>query len=299
VSSEPNLDEAISEVTRRETTLRQQRRWRAIFPLLALVVSAALYALFERQAKRLDRLSTQGEPTTATVTLVQRDGTRHYAYDVAGSRYSWSVRKEAAPYPIGETFPITYLPEDPSLSRPGTDGTPAKMEAASNRRFRRNVIVGVFVFFGLNLALTEVKLRKLRSAGTASVVISPEWMGRIVALLLLAVLLGVNLFADVAAVQGKAFGPRPLGIPVVAAVSIGELILFAPYFKVFEHIMKIVSQALRDGASVSKLGLVYYILRVHRIHPELRRSRTIALAGFGYFVVLAAIWIMYAESRGV
>jgi hypothetical protein len=283
-----------------EALVRAHTRWRIIFVVLALVVPLGLYGIFERQARRLDALADHGRTTSATVVRITRqnaDETVFYEYVVGGKHYDWSVRAQDAPFAPGESFAATYLPEDPSLSRPGADGSRAAAEASSNRAFTKKAMLGVFAFFALNLAMLEVKARKLKKGKT--IVISPAWLGRVLALLFLVIMLATNGYADVLAVQQKAFGATPFGIPVSRVVSAVELLLFLPYFWIFEHVMRIVSQAVRDQASLSKSALASYILNVHKRHPELARSRVIAIAGLAYFVLLAGSWIAFASSKGI
>ena len=68
-------------------------RWRAGFAIAALAVPLGLLVLFERQARRLDALSTHGELVDAQVRAVSRDsGTTFYAYRVSGNEYTWKRR---------------------------------------------------------------------------------------------------------------------------------------------------------------------------------------------------------------
>ena len=284
-----------------EALVRSHTRWRVIFVVLALVVPLGLYALLERQARRLDALADHGRTTTATVVKLTgetSDETVFYEYAVGSEHYDWSVRAQDAPFAApGESFAVTYLPEAPSLSRPGTDRSRAAAEASANRGFTKKAIVGVFAFFALNLALLEVKARKLKKGKT--LVISPAWLGRLIALLFLVIVIGTNRYDDVLAVQQKAFGATPFGISVTLVVSTVELLLFLPYFWILEHVMRIVFQAVRDQASLSRSGLASYILNVHTRHPELGRSRVIAIAGLGYFVLLAGSWMAFASWKGI
>ncbi len=126
--------------------------------------------------------------------------------------------------------------------------------------------------------------------------ISPDGVGRLVAGLLVGCLVAVNLDPKVRAVQASAFGAAPFGLPVGLVVSLAELVLFAPLFWVFVHLMRIVMDAQKRGGSLSKLGIM---LAVARAGPEWRRSQTIVVAGFVYFVALMAAWILFADSRGI
>jgi hypothetical protein len=299
----PATRNTIPDDVRTERLITSHRRWRIIFVLLALALPAAIYALSERQARRLDALANHGATTSAVVDRLEHQGSEayvHYKYAVGGSTYTWSVGERDVLHDVGETFIVSYLPEDPSLSRPYADWSLAAKEAASNRSFRNKAIVGAFLFVALNAALSEVKLRRLRRRGPQDTfLLSAKAAGRIVAGLLILVALSTNRYEDVAEVQRKAFGAMPFGLPVTTVVTLVEAVLFLPYFWVFEHLMHIVYQAVRDRASLSKVGLASYILRAHKAHPELRRSRAVALGGFLYFVLLAGSWIAFTEIRGL
>jgi hypothetical protein len=299
---------------RRAALVRANARARWILLALAVLVPALLFLLFERQARRLDALADHGTTTTATVTrLTRQDATIyvHYAYDVDGVTYDWSVSEREAPYNAGEHFVVSYLPEAPGLTRPGADLSLAGVEAASNRRFSRRLLVGVVAFFALFAAFSELRVRKLRASASGGAggtghgatagafLVSPEWAGRAVALVLGAVTIGTNFSADVASVQAKAFGASPFGMPVAVVVSVVEVILFLPYVWVFEHLMRFGFQAVRDRAWLTRAGLAAYVLTAPRQHPELRRSRTIVLVGLAYFVVLVGGWIAYAAGLGI
>ena len=206
-----------------------------------------------------------------------------------------------APYPEGADFTVLYLPEDPSFSRPGADPAVPRGEATGNRRFTRKLLLGIFAFFVLNAVLCAVKLRRLRSQGMPvnGFLISPEWTGRLLALLFLAILLGTNFTGNAPEFYRRAFGATPLGAPVLVVVSVVQAVLFVPYFWVWPHLMRIAFQAVRDRASLSGANLMHYILVAPGRHPELRYSRTVALAGLGYFALLMGAWIAYTAYRGI
>jgi hypothetical protein len=141
-------------------------RWRLLFLILAIVLPAGCFGLFERQARRLDALGDHGAPTTATVTAVKRGGTVDYAYVVNGTTYTWNVAHEEVPSAVvDKILAITYLPEDPALSRPGADRSRGTREATSNRSFAWKVEAGVFCVFAINAVLCDVRLRRLRKTG--------------------------------------------------------------------------------------------------------------------------------------
>lgn len=139
-----------------------------VLAILAVLVPGVLYALFGRQARRLDALADHGQRADATV-VARREGAMFYSYTVNGTTHSWSVRDGAAPLSVGETFAVTYLPEVPSFSRPGLDRSAVAAEAASSRTFTGSVVAGVFWFFAANLIICRVRLRRLRATGRTEV----------------------------------------------------------------------------------------------------------------------------------
>lgn len=139
-----------------------------VLAILAVLIPATLYSLFHRQARRLDALADHAQLADATVTA-RRDGTTFYSYTVGGTTHSWSVRDGEAPLKVGETFAVSYLPEVPSFSRPGTDRSVVAAEASSNRSFTGKVVAGAFWFFAANVIICQVRLRRLRATGRTEV----------------------------------------------------------------------------------------------------------------------------------
>jgi hypothetical protein len=138
-------------------------RWICVF--LAVVLPIVPYLLFEHQARRLDALADHGKTIAATVGAPERVGKNvylHYAYTVDDVTHTWAVKAADAPYAEGDTFDVLYLPEDPSLTRPGTDTEKVRLEALSNRSFTRDVVLGIFGFFVLMALIVEAQLRALR-----------------------------------------------------------------------------------------------------------------------------------------
>lgn len=242
-------------------------------------------------------LVDHGRTTSATLTMVSQGGSAHYRYEVDGVVHTWNVARQELPLAPGETFSITYLPEDPSLSRPGNYG-PDRLEKELDTPIRTALPIGLFVFFAGAALLCHRNVVRLRAGAPMRTKprMSPDTVGLIVAGLMLACVLGVNFDPKVRAVQAAAFGATPLGLPITLVVSVAELLLFAPFFWVFPHVMRILMDSLRKGGSASKLGI---ILAVAKAGPELRRSRNIVVAGFVYFVLIVAAWIAFAAHRGI
>lgn len=290
---------AMMDEARRRQIITTDTRARAIFAALAVIVPLTLGFLFKRQENRLRALADHGRTTAATVTAVTtQDGTNtHYRYAIDGLDYTWNVNQKEAPFAPGERFDITYLPEDPSLSRPGAY-TQERLQKELNPKLTTGVPIGIFVFCAGTAVLCHRNVRRLQQGSPLRTKspISPEGMGRIIAGLLLATLLGVNLDPEVTKVQAAAFGARPLGLPLGLVVCLATAALFAPYFWVFPHLMRIVMNSVARGGSLSKGGIM---LAVVRAEPALRRSQRIVVSGFVYFVVLMGAWIAYASSRGL
>src|SRR5690348_7145946 len=75
---------------RARAVLASNRRWRAVFAALALVVPSLLLGLFRRQELRLRALADHGRQALATVTE-RRAGGVFYRYTVEGRSYDWNV----------------------------------------------------------------------------------------------------------------------------------------------------------------------------------------------------------------
>lgn len=119
------------------------KRWRLGSALAAVVIPLVLYALFDRQARRLDALADHGAQTMATSATV-RDRYLEYRYEVQGTTHTSSVARDQVPAP--EALAIRYLPEEPSFSRPDSDGSRTRAEVAKNRANVPKILLGVFAF---------------------------------------------------------------------------------------------------------------------------------------------------------
>lgn len=293
----PRAEGAEARQARVAASLRRSR-WSLL--VLGVGLALGLHALFERQARRLDALGEHGRVTRAIVTGVQGSdggGTTDYEYTVDGTSHSWNVRRSEAPFDVGASFSIVYLPEDPELSRPGDDRRVGGREAANSRRVGRYAELGVLGFFLLNMLTVEIKARKQRQG--RRVIISARAMGRAFALLLVGTALTADFADGSSAVFEKAFGVAPFGVPVLPLVATINVLLLLPYFWICEHVMIILYQAIEDRAIISRSGIVAYVWDASRLHPELARSRRLVLFGFGYFVLLCGAWIAYAALRGI
>jgi hypothetical protein len=151
---DPTTDE------RRRRIVASDTRWRIIFALLAVLVPLTLFLLFRRQELRLRALADHGRAGTAMVTDASQY--THYRYEIGSETYTWNVSRGKAPYARGASFPIVYLPEDPSLSRPGAAYRPTDLDADLDLPFQRRLLLGLFGFFAGASVLCHLQLRRLR-----------------------------------------------------------------------------------------------------------------------------------------
>jgi hypothetical protein len=203
-------------------------RWRTFLAAAALLVPFALFSLITRQARRLDALADHGRATEAYVTGVSNDGRfTHYAYRVDGIEHDWNVARTDAPFAPGERFTVSYLPEDPALTRPWVDPPRAAAEAAAGRSVAWKAALGLVTLFGLFAAAVHVDLRRARSGIPATPPDLPTYRRRLaVAAVIVAIAFALvsGLHARDALAKGESLAPVfiALGIAVgiVAAIFI-------------------------------------------------------------------------------
>jgi len=208
--------------------IRSHTRSRLVLAVLALVLPAALFGLFERHARRLDALGHHGAVADARVVEeeVRRGSTRHaahvaYAFVVDGRRYTWSVARGEIPFYVGETFPVLYLPEDPSLTRPYVDRTRATAEAASNRAATWKIVLAFSGFFAMFALSSHLRLRRIRAVGRTEWNDPAAYRRRLAGtggLLLLALCLVTSWHVRDAHLHGEPAWPSLLGFAFTLAV---------------------------------------------------------------------------------
>ncbi len=195
--------------------------------LAAVIIPAALFGLFERQARRLDALAAHGEPVEAYVTAIsQTSGTTYYAYRVDGVEHRWSVARDEAPCDeVGQPFQATYLPEDPSLSRPIADRALAAAESSHNRSFARKVVLGVGLSLALLALVVHVDLRRLHGEELSSPKAVKRRLTLVGAALTPLLVLIFGFHAQSAIEGGESLVPIALSIVLVVAI-IGGVFAF-------------------------------------------------------------------------
>ncbi len=290
MTHDDDKDAARREATRKRL-LASDSRSRFVFATIAFLVPATLFGLFRRQELRLRALVDHGQTTVTTVSGTT-DGFVDYEYQVNGVIYTWDVMQDKVP---ARTFPITYLPEDPSLSRPVSAYTAALLEAELSHPADYIGLGAFFSFFAGAAIWAQVRVRRFRRSrqpATKSST-SPEVAGRLIALLMLGIVLATNLNPKVQSVNQALLGHAPFGQPLLVVVVLAQLVLASPLLWVLPHLMRIVMNAQAKGRSVSQLGIV---MAVWQAGPEQKLSRAIVLGGVVYFLTLLAAWSIWAQS---
>jgi hypothetical protein len=115
-----------------------------------------------------------------------------------------------------------------------------------------------------------------------------------------AMLIGINFTVKGQAMAERLHGPQWLGMPSYVAMGLITGLVTAPLLAVPYHLLKIMERRLKEGGIVrGQLGFMLYLLRVGRLHSDLRSSQAIVAWGGVYFFVLVGGWIAYTASRGV
>jgi hypothetical protein len=215
-------------VNMRTPRIQSLVRWRAGLAVAAVLVPLALYVLFERQARRLDALASEGAPIEAQVTRVSGSIT-DYAYRVDGVEYRWNVARERAPYAVGQRFVATYLPSDPSLSRPIAERSLASVEAVHNRSFAGKVVVALALVLAFLAFLVHRDVRRAHSGAPSEATDPAAYRRRLAlvgAVLLPLLLLITGYHAKDALERGESIVPVALGLALSLAI-IGGVFFYA------------------------------------------------------------------------
>ncbi|MGC4086373.1 MAG: hypothetical protein QM756_00470 [Polyangiaceae bacterium] len=207
---------------------RSAARFRNGLIVAGLVLPAVLFFLFERQATRLDALARHGAAVSAVVSAVSERGVTSYAYRVDGVTYSWSAARAEAPFAPGDTFAATYLPEDPSLSRPISEPALAAREAAANRSLAWKVSLGLALVLFLTAWLTQRDVRRLQAGESRQPLDAAAYRRRLVSS-------GVPIAVAVAAMSGlhirDALARGESVAPVLLALGLSLLLVGALFLK--------------------------------------------------------------------
>ncbi len=195
-------------------------RQRTGLVIATFLLPLALFSCFERQARRLDALAAHGESVEARVTAVHGGGT-FYAYRVNGSEFTWNVPERDAPFPVGQVFTATYLPEDPALSRPIADRRRAAVEAARNRSMCWKVVLALALTLAMVAGITHRDVCRLRM-GAPSESADPRAHRRKFVALAIVLVPGLVLIGEFhlrnAAERGESIAPVVVALCLTIAV---------------------------------------------------------------------------------
>jgi MFS family permease len=151
----------------------------------------------------------------------------------------------------------------------------ARFAAERSRGITYGLPIGAFVFFAFVALWSDRAVRRAERGQSRRRVVSPVAVGRVLAALFFACIVGAELDEKVRTVQTKLWGAAPHGVPIVVLVLLVEAVLFAPLFW-------IVPAFVRAKMPASEA-----------------RTRTIAIVGAGYLVLIFVAWIVYAAAHGV
>lgn len=169
-----------------------------------------LYSAGKAHAARQHGLVTRGVTTDARVTGYSTVSGKRFAefeYQVGGQVYSGSVSADDVPVNPGVPISVVYLPEAPRHHHAGPPLTPDDVER--ERRESWPVVVWPAVLFGGAFAGNEVDIRRRRRNAAPGPVLGPVAAGRLVAGLMLAVLLGVQLDPTCVRNRSRRSAPGP------------------------------------------------------------------------------------------
>ena len=196
-------------------------RWRPFLAAAAVLLPLALFSLITRQSRRLEALADHGRATEAYVTGVSGGGRfTHYAYRVHGIEHDWNVARADAPYALGERFTVSYLPEDPALTRPWVDPPRATAEAAAGRSVSWKAALGLATLLGTFAAALHVDLRRAR-AGIAVGPPSLRTYRRRLIVTSVVVAIGVALVSGLHARNALAKGESLAPVFIALAIAVG------------------------------------------------------------------------------
>jgi len=218
----------------------------------------------------------------------------------------WVSKKNEAPIPLGQSVTLYKM-------HAGNRPVLNYAEVAAHRAkqgYAVPIVGGVLLAFsGLcTVGCVYTQGRHAKWISTGSIEGLPDrgdaaegprrkvtWLAVILSAAMYAIIIGVNFAPAVRAKFLQAYGPQPLGLPVLLVVSIVETFLFLPMPWVFWHAGWIAYAAHSDGRRFS----LTYILMAGNYRPELRRSQLVCSGGLLYFTVVVAAWILCAASRGI
>ena len=251
---------------------------------LMLLAAWGLHGLGARVEGKLRRMASEGQSVDVTIVRLTKMGDAdfvEFTYEVNGVSHQWESRVPFNSRRVGEVVRGRYLPDDPGRARilPLDEAT-IHEEGAPLRTL------------GLLLLATTLFL--------SPIALFPQRAGLVVGVLFIAILVGTNFAPEIHTLQTRLLGERPLGLPVLWVVSLGELILVGPALLIFgTAFFSLAQDAFRRGIATSRAQVMIQILIGRNLPPELRTARGRALWSGLYLMTLMAAWIVYASARGI
>jgi hypothetical protein len=254
----------------------------------------------------LDWPSVNGRVTRSVIDDSQHDQRPWvvYTYTVAGKKYvssqisfdlfdrpgGWGrVKSIIGRYPAKQTVTVYYDPREPATAilEPGVYSpfiTPLLFGAVLS-------LFGSLILWATIRNLVPREPVAERQQSERQQIIGTAFLSGLVYLCIVA----TTLDSGVQETSVKAFGERPAGMPNLLFIFGLQTLLYLPMPWVFWHSTRLTLQAVQDGG----LASIGYLLTVARVHPHLRKSQMVCIAGVVYFIAVAVAWIIYAAANGV
>lgn len=281
----------------RERVRSEWLRW--AYVALAVAVPLLFIVIARTRDAELRRLRTEGIRTEATPTrIIYANGKQFVDFEFTSpsGRHAGQVDRDRVGGIEDLPFPIIYLPEDPLVHWVGPQITDEHI--ASELKVERSAVPITFLVFMAMFVEAEVRVRRRRRLGHVP---QPSLRGRAIffALLFYVVLIASTVDAKSRGVFERAFGERPLSLPIAVFAPLLLTVLYIPAISSIRHWLILMDQGRRDGAIQGTLSSLIYLGRVGRLHPHLRVSQSMAVLGLFYFCGMCALWIAYTAWLGI
>jgi hypothetical protein len=126
------------------------------------------------------------------------------------------------------------------------------------------------------------------------------WIGYGLSAAFLGIALWTNFDPAVGAVEARAFGERPFGLPVAWAVCYAEAALLGPpLFLLGPALLVVAAETLERRGSAGKAALILALASGGGLSEAGQRARRRALLAGGWLVLVMAAWIALAAYRGI
>jgi hypothetical protein len=205
--------------------------------------------------------------------------------------------------------PIRYLATDPQQFILSND--PKNSVQGAEEVLQRAEIISAIGMAGLPIHFLMVRSRRRQRAKKAANPggVTPEqaaadeksshkayWV--LASLALYGMVSSIHFNSDGHAMDIKAFGANPFGLPVLLVVMAIGTVLYIPVAWMLWHFTRIAEQARKDGRILTRFYLLYYVFTAGG-HSHLRGSRNAVLLGGVYIFGLCAAWITYTAMKHI